>query len=68
MKLYNFLYPSTDICNEKEMYFRGRSFLLENERIILDEGGYIESSTYFNSISLDKWYGNTEVTDISIAV
>lgn len=68
MKLYNFLYPTSDICNEKEMYFRGDKFVFEDGKITFDETGYLESSTYFNSISLDKWYETTEVVDISVAI
>ena len=66
MVLYKFLFPQQSICNEQEMYYRGNGIDPRDHKILFKNGGYVVSSTYFNSISLNKWYENTISENIGI--
>ena len=54
-KLQKILFPTEEICNEEEMYFKGLDFNIDNNKIKFSRGGVLSSSTYFNSFSMLKW-------------
>lgn len=54
-KLQKILFPTEEICNEEEMYFKGLDFNIYNNKIKFSRGGVLSSSTYFNSFSMLKW-------------
>ena len=66
MILYKFLFPKQQICDESELYYRARNAVVQDDLIILPIGAELISSTYFNSISLDKWYNNTISKNIGV--
>ncbi|MCD8295327.1 MAG: glycosyltransferase [Clostridia bacterium] len=55
VSLQEFVFPSDEICNEREMYFKGNGFSIDKGRIVFKDDGTLTSSTYFNSFSLNKW-------------
>ncbi|MCD8372978.1 MAG: hypothetical protein LUD27_06740, partial [Clostridia bacterium] len=65
--LQKILFPSEDICDEREMYFKGYGFNLDNNTIIFENDGLLTASTYFNSLSLDKWKKYTGIKNLKIS-
>lgn len=54
-RLQKILFPSEEICNEMEMYFKGIGFVVQDGEVWFEENGVLSTSTYFNSFSLSKW-------------
>ncbi len=57
MILQKIIFPKEDLCDEKELYYRGD---LEKE------GETIQFNTYFNSFSIEKWKKYTNLENLKI--
>lgn len=66
--LQNILFPSEEICNVNEMYFKGVGFSVGNKEIKIKKGGCLSLSTYFNSFSLSKWIKYTGIDNLKISL
>lgn len=68
--LYDFLFPSLDLCCEEPLYLKfsdGFSFFSHDDRTIhLYENSAVDLLTYFNSFSTMKWMKYTNVRNISV--
>lgn len=64
MILQKILFPEEEICNETELYFKGKKFVCENDSAKILSGGFLSASTYFNSFSLEKWKRYTAIDNL----
>ena len=69
--LYDFLFPSYELCSEKELYYRigkkekGVYYSFEKKCIHLAAGSSVDLVTYFNAFSACKWKQYTNVADLA---
>ena len=73
MKLYEVLFPDSQICRETELYYRANDpqkvTWSENEKLLtLHNGGEVSFDTYFNSFPIEKYRRYTNACQFSIAV
>ena len=68
--LYDFLFPSLDLCSEEPIYCtfsNGLSFFSHEDRTVhLYEESSVDFLTYFNSFSAMKWLKYTNVRNLSV--
>ena len=64
LTLQNILLPQLEICDEKEMYYRSNSSLVENNKLFINKNSYCFFNTYFNSFSLEKWLKYTRINNL----
>ena len=67
--LYEFTSPKFDLCSEIELYYHIENegyFSYSQNRIFLKEGSKVDFTTYFNSLSAEKWYKYTNVRNIGL--
>ncbi len=68
--LYDFLFPSLDLCSEEPIYCTfsdGLSFFSHEDRTVhLYEESSVDFLTYFNSFSAMKWLKYTNVRNLSV--
>lgn len=67
-KLQKILFPSQEVCNETEMYFKGVGFDLNRNNAIISSGGTLSLSTYFNSFSMLKWKSYTGINNLKLVL
>lgn len=66
MLIQKLLFPDEDVCNEKEMYFRGDcEYNSIEEKIYLKKDKELLLNTYFNSFSIGKWKRYTNINDLT---
>ncbi len=71
IKLQNILLPDTDTCTEESMFFRRHGniyYSLADNAVVMGRDGIIELDTYFNGISVNKWFKYTNVKNVSVAL
>lgn len=69
MILQDILWPEINICMEENMYFRTNKKVQRlGNKFLFDKGGHIFSDTYFNSVSVDKWFKYTSIDNLSISL
>ena len=66
MIISRLLFPKDDICAVSDLYFKGTDYQIRDNQILLKKGEFVNSCTYFNSISVEKWREYTEVDVIKI--
>lgn len=69
-KLYSFLFPTYELCNELLLYCRFSSqlawFSFEDGHVRMKKSSSADLLTYFNAFSAGKWQKYTNVTDLDI--
>lgn len=60
------LFPNNEILNYKELYFRGNNFVINKNNIYILSGGRVETNTYYNSLSIEKWRHYTNLNDVCL--
>lgn len=69
MILTKALFPSPEICNEEEMYYKGHGYsIVDDGSVSFAEGGMLSTSTYFNSFSLSKWTKYTMIDNLKLTL
>ena len=72
MVLQEILFPNSEVCMEKPLYFRideNRSiFHVESGMIELKKHAYIFFDTLFNSFSLEKWLKYTRMNNLKFQI
>ena len=72
MVLQEILFPNSEVCMEKPLYFRideNRSiFHVESGMIELKKNAYIYFDTLFNSFSLEKWLKYTRMNNLKLQI
>lgn len=65
-KLYSIIFPSVDIVKTDSLYFRESGFTIDhfNHRIIIPQNGTLNTCTYFNAFSLEKWNKYTKLSSL----
>lgn len=68
--LYDFLYPSFELCSEEPLYMKfsdGLGFFSHEDRTVhLYDNAAVDFLTYFNSFSAMKWFKYTNVRNLSV--
>ena len=69
-KLYSFSYPYKEIAKEKQLYMRGNKYTVDiaKKQIAISNGGWINTLTYYNAFSIDKWKKYTDLESICLKV
>lgn len=66
--LVEFAFPSLDVCDVEDMYFRlmgGNGYYsFSKKNIILDAHGRVHFDTYYNSFSISKWKSTTNISNL----
>ncbi|WP_234856548.1 glycosyltransferase [Acinetobacter junii] len=57
-----------DLCDIREMYFRTDSSENFSDNFLLKKGQFFETSTYFNSLSVEKIKKYTNISDVSLQI
>ena len=65
MILQKIIFPTEEICLEKELYYRGKINKEENGYNI-EDGENVKFNTYFNSFSIEKWLKYTNLDNLSL--
>ena len=52
----------------RTLYFRGENYRYQGNAITIDKGGYLETDTYFNAFSLEKWVRYTRLSDLYLSI
>lgn len=68
MIIQNLLFPTDEICTEMGMYFNGHDFEVLNNRVKILADGQVNTDTYFNSISIQKWQTYTNIGNLKISL
>lgn len=70
-KLQNIIFPSSNNCTYKELYFRTSkewSYILDSDCINFEKDDFAFFDTYFNSFSAVKWYKYTNIENVSLCL
>lgn len=66
------VFPSYDLCSEEMLYFRKKGQcvlqLTEQSKIWMRQGSSLDTSTYFNSVSIGKWKSYAGLTDLALSL
>lgn len=69
--LYNFTYPSFDLCSEVPLYYKfsdeSSYYSFEKKCAIINKETVLDLTTYFNAFSACKWRKYTNISTINIA-
>ncbi|MFK4203591.1 hypothetical protein, partial [Acinetobacter junii] len=57
-----------ELCDIREMYFRTDSSENFSDNFLLKKGQFFETSTYFNSLSVEKIKKYTNISDVSLQI
>lgn len=57
-----------ELCDIREMYFRTDSIENFSDNFLLKKGQFFETSTYFNSLSVEKIKKYTNISDVSLQI
>lgn len=68
MILQKLLFPDCDICSCKGMYYKGTDITIvaEEEYCDIPRGKTLETFTYFNSLSIEKWRKYTILDNLNL--
>lgn len=67
--IQNILFPNETVCNQTRMYYRVHGSVVQiNDRLRLEKNSFCDFSTYFNSVSLEKWKKYTFVDNLSLSL
>ncbi|QRN40962.1 MAG: glycosyltransferase [Neisseriaceae bacterium] len=65
------IYPNIHLCSEPKMFFRldSRTTVDFNQKmLVFFAGGMVNTSTYFNSLSVSKWKQNTNIETLFLRI
>ncbi|OQY31468.1 MAG: hypothetical protein B6241_13900 [Spirochaetaceae bacterium 4572_59] len=65
--LQNIIFPRDDSA-PRELYFRSWNYSLSEKGLVIDKGGSLDFSTYFNLFSFDKWNEYTGLESLSLVM
>jgi len=71
MKLQNIIYPSSNNCQEAELYFRSEndiSYDAKTKCLSMKRNEEIVFNTYFNSFSANKWFEYTVINNVYLKI
>lgn len=67
--IQNLIFPDYVVCSQTDMYYRKKGYLLQqDDTIIFGKNSIYESSTYFNSFSLNKWLKYTKLKNLTLSL
>lgn len=66
-KLQDFFFKPID-CSPEGLYFTGTDYELSNNCIIMNDGSFLDFTTYFNIFSWNKWYEYTGLKTLSLYI
>ncbi|MBF0752097.1 MULTISPECIES: glycosyltransferase [unclassified Pasteurella] len=69
--IQNVVYPQVSLCTETELYFRYNQFAdlnIGKAFFSLGKSGYINTDTYFNSLSVGKWKRHANINDLNFSI
>ena len=69
MLLQKILFPSSDTCNNKDLFFHFKSGCkMANNAVLMEKGDVLEGDSYFNSFSIAKWKKYTILDNLSVSL
>lgn len=69
--IQNAVYPKISLCSEKKLYFRHNGFVqldLNKSGFYMEKQGFINTNTYFNSLSVGKWKRHTNLDNLFFTI
>lgn len=71
-KIQTITYGLAELVDAAKMYVKGKDFVIErnneDNRIIIFKGGILDTGTYFNSFSLEKWMKYTKLSSLKLCL